>query len=119
MTTPGSRRRYYENDSRAWLERATEYPSPMDEATLDYVPKIEVQRAGGSTRWNVQRNLHAPKSIGFQTHTVTWTSDSFSFFCPHSVGTPGYDTASGDGAGFVDALFAGDRVAVIARARVS
>ncbi|KAJ3575024.1 hypothetical protein NP233_g1367 [Leucocoprinus birnbaumii] len=68
-------------------------------------------------RWLVQMNAQASRHI--RTHTVTWSrSTSFNTSGDGGLNEEEYDekTGSGRGLGFVEALRAGDRIALVARA---
>ncbi|KAF7348982.1 hypothetical protein MVEN_01419200 [Mycena venus] len=95
-------------------------PAGLDPA-LGYDPVLEVASAAadgdGRRRWNVQRNFCA--SNDHRAHVVAWGAVVHP---PNSNSDPGAesenaDTGAGCGAGFVECLVPGDRIAVIARAR--
>jgi hypothetical protein len=81
---------------------------------LPKVLSVEVGKApDGSTRWPIQYNIQV--SSAFKRHEVTWTDeDRFNKVTEANAAKHG----SGTGRGFLSTLAQGDRVAVVARARV-
>ncbi|KAJ7082337.1 hypothetical protein C8R44DRAFT_652734 [Mycena epipterygia] len=93
-------------ESESLSRRAVDPPGDMLAAVRD-AGFVEVNATGESTRWMVQKNFTASRET--RQHCVTWNADS--------TAVPGNnELGSGDGAGFVERLMGGDRIAVIARA---
>ncbi|KAJ6480593.1 hypothetical protein C8R47DRAFT_1218782 [Mycena vitilis] len=104
----------------SWFEAAILRPSqapnsepcinaPVELDSAAYDTKLEVEGAGpegNESRWPVQKNFCASNES--REHVLTWNAGAVASQS---------DTGSGDGEGFVERLKAGDRIAVIARAR--
>jgi hypothetical protein len=83
----------------------------LDKASQD----IEVRNPidGETRRWHVQSNINASPEV--RRHEVVWTSGDV---CDEEAEKDAKANGRGIGRGFISASSSGDRVGVVARARV-
>ena len=101
-----------------WIRQALNLRAGYKKYPYCEVVTVKTPNDQNSDTWNIQRNKRAttitPKRV-FELHTVVWTAKEE--VADESILMN--ETGRGSGRGFVSSLMKDDRIAVMARARVS